>query len=223
MTDDEVVSAIRALVAAGEHLDQLLGVPGARLEGGGVFFGGNRRLYRRGSPEHLEARAAGLVERLPPPTPTPPEAVEEAQVMVGHPLPGLLRRLYLEVGNGGFGPGYGILGVRGGHGDDYERTAIDLDRTWGTPEGFLAICYWGCAIYSLVDCTDSEARMWGCDPNPAPEGISPLFREPLTLAQWLGRWIEGRLEQPWLIEDPDTGTWRGATDEDFARLDAGEV
>jgi hypothetical protein len=87
----------------------------------------------------------------------------------------------------------------------------------------VPICYWGCAIYSLVDCTDGEAGMWGCDPNPAPEGISPLFREPLTLAQWLGRWIEGRLEQPWLIEDPNTGTWRGATDEDFARLDAGEV
>jgi hypothetical protein len=144
MTDDEVVGAIHALVAAGEHLDQLLGVPGARLEGGGVFSGGNRRLYQRGSPEHLEARAAGLVEPLPPPPPpASPEAVEEAQVMVGYPLPGLLRRLYLEVGNGGFGPGYGILGVRGGHGDDYGRTAIDLDRTWGTPEGLLAICYLG--------------------------------------------------------------------------------
>lgn len=208
MTDDEVVSAIGALVAAGEHLDQLPGVPGARLEGGGVFSN-NRRLYQRGSPEHLEARAAGLVERLPPPIPARPDAVEEAQVVMGHPLPGLLRRLYLEIGNGGFGPGYGILGV---------RTALDLYRAWGATDGLLPICSWGCGIYSLVDCADRQAPMWGLDPNPAPEGISPLFREPMTLRQWLQRWIEGRLEQPWLLEDPDTGTWRGATDEDWAKL-----
>jgi hypothetical protein len=33
MTDDEVVAAIHALVAAGEHLDCIRGVPGARLPG----------------------------------------------------------------------------------------------------------------------------------------------------------------------------------------------
>jgi hypothetical protein len=43
MTDDEVVAAIHALVAAGEHLDCIRGVPGARLAGGGVFAD-NRRL-----------------------------------------------------------------------------------------------------------------------------------------------------------------------------------
>ena len=63
----------------------------------------------------------------------------------------------------------------------------------------------------------------GLDPNPAPEGISPLFREPLTLGQWLQRWIEGRLQQPWLLEDPDTGIWRGATEKDWARLAAEEI
>jgi len=34
----------------------------------------------------------------------------------GWPRPPLLRRLYLEVGNGGFGPRDGILGVRRGLG-----------------------------------------------------------------------------------------------------------
>jgi hypothetical protein len=104
MTDDDVVAKVAALVAAGEYLDCLPGVPGARLEGGGVFRD-NRRLYGRGSAEHLEARAAGLVARLPPLTPAPPDAVTEAEDVVGHRLPRVLRRLYLEVGNGGFGPG----------------------------------------------------------------------------------------------------------------------
>lgn len=34
---------------------------------------------------------------------------------IGYPLPSLLRRLYTEVANGGFGPMSGIVGVRGGH------------------------------------------------------------------------------------------------------------
>lgn len=226
MTDDEVVQAVQALVVAGEYLDQLPGVPGARLSGGGVFQGG-RRLYGRGSPEHLAARAAGLVDRLPPLTPASPEAVQEAEGLLGHRLPVLLRRLYLEVGNGGFGPGYGILGVGGGHGDDYRHTAVDLYRrarsragsAWGSmPAGLLAVCYWGCAIYSFVDCADPQARMWAWDPNPAPpDDIGrALFSQSITFGEWLARWVDRRLYQPTLVQDPDTGQWRGATDEEYA-------
>jgi hypothetical protein len=105
MTEDEVIGEVQALVAAGEYVDELLGLPGVRLSGGGAFKG-NRRLYSRGTPEHLEARAAGLLEKLPAPTaPTSVAAIEMAERHLGYPLPRLLRRLYLEVGNGGFGPG----------------------------------------------------------------------------------------------------------------------
>jgi hypothetical protein len=34
---------------------------------------------------------------------------------LGFPLPPLLRELYTQVGNGGFGPGYGIFGLEGGY------------------------------------------------------------------------------------------------------------
>jgi hypothetical protein len=87
-------------------------------------------MYTRGSPEYLDARARGLVDRLPPLTPAPPEAVAEAEAVVGHSLPSLLHRLYLEVGNGGFGAAYGLLGVRGGHHDDQGRTALDQLQMW---------------------------------------------------------------------------------------------
>lgn len=224
MTDDEVVDAVQALVAAGEYLDQIPGVPGARLPGGGPYILGNRRLYTRGSPEHLEARAAGLVERLPPLTPASPAAVQEAEDLLGHRLPLLLRRLYLEIGNGGFGPGYGILGLRGGHGDDYRHTAVDLYRqarsgAWGSmPAGLFPICYWGCAIYSFVDCGDREGRMWGWDPNGAPQDDigKALFPQSMTVREWLARWVHGRLHQPTLVQDPNTGEWRDATDEEYA-------
>jgi hypothetical protein len=217
MTDDEVLHAVQALVAAGEYLDHIPGVPGARLSGGGVFQD-NRRIYQRGSPAHLEARAGGLVDRLPPLTPASPDAVEEAEGLLGHRLPLLLRRLYLEVGNGGFGPGYGILGVRGGHGDDYHHTAVDLHRAWSSVPALLPVCYWGCAIYSLIDCADREARMWARDPNPAPHDDigKALFPQSMTFREWLVRWVDRRLHQPALVQDPDTGEWRGATDEEYA-------
>jgi SMI1 / KNR4 family (SUKH-1) len=226
MTEDEVMHAVQALVAAGEYLDQLPGVPGARLAGGG-WFHGSRRIYTRGSPEHLEARAAGLVDKLPPLTPTPPEAVQEAERLLGHPLPLLLRRLYMEVGNGGFGPGYGILGMRGGHCDEYQHTAVDLYRqarsgaftsSGSMPAALLPLCHWGCGIHSLIDCADCEAGMWAWDPNPAPPDDigKALFPQSMTFTEWLGRWVEGRLYQPALVQDPDTGAWRGATDEEYA-------
>jgi hypothetical protein len=227
MTEDEVLHAVQALVAAGEYLDEIPGVPGARLSGGGLVRG-NRRMYARGSPEHLEARAAGLVDRLPPLTPASPAAVGEAEGLLGHGLPLLLRRLYLEVGNGGFGPGYGILGVRGGHGDS-GHTAVDLYRQarsgawsgWNSmPAGLLPVCNWGCGIYSFIDCADREARMWAWDPNPAPQDDigKALFSQSMTFREWLVRWVDGRLHQPALVQDPDTGEWRGATDEEYAMI-----
>lgn len=60
--------------------------------------------------------------------------------------------------------------------------------------------------------------MWGWDPNPAPDhelGVA-LFAQGMAFAEWLARWVEGRLYQPALVEDPITGRWRGATDHEHA-------
>jgi len=100
---DRILSEIRALVAAGEYLDELPGVAQPRRPSdGGVWYQkrgetGWRRMYRRGSPEHLQARAAGSIAPLPPLRPASPEAVAEAEAVIGYPLPPLLRRLYQEV------------------------------------------------------------------------------------------------------------------------------
>ena len=224
--------SVRALVAAGEHLDNVPGrIETDAISGGGrwhvVSEGRYRRVYTRGTPEYLQARRAGLLERLPALAAAPREAVEEAESVVGHRLPPLLRRLYLEVGNGGFGPGYGVLGLKGGHHDDLGRTGIDWYRQahdhtpeshWsGLPASLLPLCHWGCAIYSLIDCSDPDGPMWGWDPNPGPEGMQALFAQPLTLAQWLDRWVNGNLYQPALVQDPATQQWRGATDEEYAQ------
>jgi len=145
------------------------------LEGGGAFKqtedGVLQRIYYRGTPEYLEARSAGLLEKLPALPVASPAAMTSAEVAIGHPLPRLLRRLYTEVGNGGFGPGYGLLGLEGGHSDDTGATAISARKEWESlPPALLPICHWGCAIYSLVDCSSPDGPMWGWDPNPvSPE------------------------------------------------------
>jgi len=43
--------------------------------------------------------------------PAAPAEVDAAEAALGFGLPSLLRRLYVEIGNGGFGPGYGFIGV----------------------------------------------------------------------------------------------------------------
>ena len=47
--------------------------------------------------------------------PTTLAAVKAAEAELGFRLPGLLRVLYTEVANGGFGPGYGLFGLEGGY------------------------------------------------------------------------------------------------------------
>jgi hypothetical protein len=226
-TEDEVFAAVKELADRGEYLDDIPGAPTGELNASGAWFrpadgDALRRIYRRGSPDHLHARAAGLVERLPALVPASAAAVREAETIIGHTLPPLLVRLYTEIGNGGFGPAYGILGLAGGHGDG-RKTAIDLYRESHTPlspwsflpASTLPLCHWGCAIYSFIDCTQPEGPIRGWDPNPGPVGPEAFFRQPFVLADWLDRWVRGRLFQPALVLDPTTQQWRGATDEEY--------
>jgi hypothetical protein len=228
--EDAVFETINQLVLSGEYLDAISGSPDVRLEGGGWFKqtrqGSLRRVYTRGSPEHLDAKQACALEPLPPRTPAPIEAVEAAESVIGFSLPRLLRRLYLQVANGGFGPGYGMLGVRGGHTDNTSRTAVDLyiharaasSGAWRwMPDGLLPICHWGCAIYSFVDCSHPDGPIWGWDPNPGPSDERALFPQSMRLAEWLSRWVTRQLYQPTLVQDPLSQHWRGTSDEEMAR------
>jgi hypothetical protein len=39
------------------------------------------------------------------------------------------------------------------------------------------------------------------DLKPGPEGMEALFPQPLTLVQWLDRWVNGSLYQRTLVQD----------------------
>ena len=76
--------------------------------------------YRRTAEgEEYEVQPEGPLEWLPrhPTLLYPPATDEQLQAteeVLGFPLPALLRALYAQVANGGFGPGYGLLGAIGG-------------------------------------------------------------------------------------------------------------
>ena len=215
---DALIARLKQRVAD-EPLDERLGQAGVDEEGVGEFrqIGGVlRRIYPKHTADYARAHARGWLLPAPPaPPPASAAALRATEAACGIALPPLLARLYREVANGGFGPAYGLLGVVDGHRDDVGRTAWRWADNRG-PAVLIAICHWGCGIYSLVDAADPDARMWGYDPNADVADADAVFPQELGLAQWLERWLDGRLHQPWLIEDPVTGRWRGATDDEHA-------
>jgi hypothetical protein len=124
---------------------------------------------------------------------------------LGFELPPLLKRLYLEIGNGGWGPGYGFLGLTGGSTDDGGETAIqgyflrqgeDLDDpAWRWAPGLLPICHWGCAIYSCINCLQPGFPVIVFDPNVHEDNrdwTDAFFPECDEFDEWLQLWAEGR-------------------------------
>ncbi len=126
----------------------------------------------------------------------PPEAVTEVEAAVGHPMPPLLKRVYLEVADGGFGRWGQALSLTD---EDYrfsdsERLVTEYLLTWcprpGHPQSVVPLLEWGCCIWSFVDFSTPEGRMWAWDPNQRCLRHA-LFPEPYTVAERLTGWLEG--------------------------------
>lgn len=149
--------------------------------------------------EIIAAVRAQLASKEPT-APASQDAVDDAERVIGHPLPSLLRRLYLEVANGGFGPRSGVLGVSGGKWRGDWADIVDVYQAFSAapdsevPEGLVWLFDWGDAIWSLVDCRDSAGLMFGWDPNDGLEGA--LFPTGQNLAGWLSDALAGREKVP---------------------------
>jgi hypothetical protein len=128
--------------------------------------------------------------------------VTKSEAALGFEIPKLLLQLYQTVANGGFGPGYGLIGLHGGTLDDLGRDAIQLyqlysspdpdDADWRWPGGLLPICHWGCAIYSCIECTTDGNPMWTFDPNRHDQAWAQCFiPAKRSLENWLEAWAGG--------------------------------
>ncbi len=130
----------------------------------------------------------------------------EAEAHLGFALSPFLQRLYCEVGNGGFGPGYGLFPMDTGSSDlDSIVTAYaamramtqqDIAENWADeddkpslwPARVLMVCDWGCNIYSLVNCVSSDLQVLRMDSNAS---LSEWAVESPSLHEWLATWLAG--------------------------------
>lgn len=100
--------------------------------------------------------------KLPPPA-TPSE-IAAAEARLGFKMPPLLKSLYTEIANGGFGPSQGFLGVpsrkvKAGYHlvNAYRRFAHRKKLKW--PKRLLPINYLGCDVWFCIDCSDVNRRV----------------------------------------------------------------
>ena len=120
--------------------------------------------------------------------------LDAAEAAIGQPVPRVLRLVIQQVANGGFGPGYGLLGVGpAGHrinlasGEidlnlpDFHRFQVEHDPEWDRDQ--LVILDWGDAIFATVSLSSgvvSNYSYW-----------DKFLSTGQDLQQWLLRWARG--------------------------------
>jgi hypothetical protein len=134
-------------------------------------------------------------------------ALRDAETQLGFNIPPLLRSIYLNVANGGFGPGYGVIGTVGGHASNLgtlvessvqmRKGADYLGLKWNA--GLLPFCEWGCNIFSCVNCEDPGNRVFQSDKcNARPQTYN--------LEEFFEMWLSG-------VDILDSGNSKGKTAE----------
>jgi hypothetical protein len=150
-----------------------------------------------------------------------PPATEQqllaAETALGFSLPPSLRTLYTQVANGGFGPGFGIVGVLGGFAstglggtivDAYHALNVEISlvdyRQYKQESGkhlifelpltdwdssLLPLCDWGCLNTSFMDIrTDQVLRG-----APISRTTYVLRLQASSLQEWLELWLRDAL------------------------------
>ncbi|MCO7225938.1 SMI1/KNR4 family protein [Pleionea sp. CnH1-48] len=130
-----------------------------------------------------------------------PSDILELERDLGFDIPHFYATLLTEVGNGGFGPGYGLAGTKvGAKSEDYYiaelyhyfREKPDDDPGWSWPEKLIPAAHLGCGMYWCIDCRDEKGRVIWFEPNPR-EVDMPLseFLMPLTdsIEEWFQGWL----------------------------------
>lgn len=136
----------------------------------------------------------------PPIRPNPPvgeEALAAAESRLGFPLPPLVRALYTQVANGGYGPGYGVINLDG---HDFTLVASRLrmneetEPTWLWPPRFVEFVNWGCHYFSGVDCARPSCPVYfyNHDLSVGNATLTDCLRpEAASLKEWLSAWLDG--------------------------------
>ncbi|MDT0616430.1 SMI1/KNR4 family protein [Streptomyces lancefieldiae] len=141
----------------------------------------------------LAVRAHVADQELPDPATA--DDVRAVEQMVGHPMPRLLRRLYLEVANGGFGSWEAVSLTDTG---DWFSDCADITEAYHDfadpehplPPGIVPLMDRGCAMWALIDFKTADGQMWDWDPNLCctAHALAPLEQ---SLTEWITDWLHG--------------------------------
>jgi hypothetical protein len=138
--------------------------------------------------------------------PLPGQATEAdiaaAEAFLGFRVPLPVSDVYMSVANGGFGPGYGLVGIGGGSRgfargtfrgrceETYRVLRSWTDFDW--PERLLPLCDWGCGIYSCVDCSSTVGQILRFYSDAIGDGLpTPFTTEAPDFRSWLVDWLDG--------------------------------
>ncbi|MDB5045742.1 MAG: hypothetical protein JWQ08_1792 [Deinococcus sp.] len=131
--------------------------------------------------------------------------VQAAALELQLSLPALLERVVTELGNGGWGPGYGLYPLLVPEDQRLNLSVAELDTSsvqWmseccpdGWPRHLLFLAYWGCNVSSILDLKDGRVGIFDFsllddteDLTAAPESI---LWQAESLHEWLTRWVDG--------------------------------
>ncbi len=170
-----------------------------------------RRLRERNA-NRERATTGGIHPRKAIP-PVPGRRLQAAESAIGFKFPELVRAMYLSVGNGGFGPEYGIVGTKGGaklDGCTLETCYRDVmklkkdNSVWRWPERLLPLANYGCGMWSCVDCEYQRFPMILWDPNNLQSELdgadarlnwaNSFWDQGMSLKTWLEGWLAGKQE-----------------------------
>jgi len=158
----------------------------------------------------LVERLKAMMQHVEAP-PVTQEELAEVEAQLGFELPSFVRRLYGEVGNGGFGGMFPLNDQEQSHllGTSPLDTIVtayvtmrslsqeDSDKNWSDgeekpvlwPQRVLMMCDWGCNIYSCLDCSSPNLPVLRMDSNR--NFLVEWAIEAPSLQQWLEAWLDG--------------------------------
>ena len=113
--------------------------------------------------------------------PAPAEAIRRADEALGFPLPAALTAIYRKLANGGFGPGFGILGVEGGYTDpdlggltliEFHQWILGAAKSW--PHQLLTVCNLGGNTRYAIECGQPECPVYLVEGIAVEQRVGPF-------------------------------------------------
>ncbi|MEW2623248.1 hypothetical protein [Streptomyces sp. NPDC048106] len=174
----------------------------AKIRAGIVGHGSDGTITLKSHTEEVAAYYADAPRGPLFPAATPAE-VESAERVIGRPLPELLRRLYTEVADGGFGPDGGLASLVDGRrapGDLMDwPAAVSVhrrNRAAGLPASWFYLTSGGCTMewhVSLI-AVDNPVLLYdadGWEPGRGEDAHDGLRHATGSLRRWLWTWADG--------------------------------